>query len=114
MGAASASSGSGSGSGSGYGGSRGGGSAAKAALDEAGQELFECLRAWRTTEAKAQAVPAYIVFNDATLAGIAEARPSSIDELSGVSGVGAAKLERYGDAVLAVVAGEEPPAPEEP
>ncbi|CAG7844337.1 ATP-dependent DNA helicase RecQ [Pseudoclavibacter triregionum] len=105
--------GSGSGSGSGYGGSRGGGSAAKAALDEAGQELFECLRAWRTTEAKAQAVPAYIVFNDATLAGIAEARPSSIDELSGVSGVGAAKLERYGDAVLAVVAGEEPPAPEE-
>ena len=107
-------SGSGSGSGSGYGGSRGGGSAAKAALDEAGQELFECLRAWRTTEAKAQAVPAYIVFNDATLAGIAEARPSSIDELSGVSGVGAAKLERYGDAVLAVVAGEEPPAPEEP
>lgn len=79
--------------------------AAVAGLDADGQDLFARLREWRTSEAREQGVPAYIVFNDATLAGIAERRPGSVEELSSISGVGAAKLERYGDAVLEVVGG---------
>ncbi|MFZ7086786.1 DNA helicase RecQ [Curtobacterium sp. RRHDQ10] len=66
--------------------------------------VFESLRVWRSAQAKEQSVPAYVVFSDATLRGIAATRPSSLDELSEVSGVGAAKLEAYGAAVLEVVA----------
>ncbi|MGN6241454.1 MAG: DNA helicase RecQ [Cellulosimicrobium cellulans] len=75
-----------------------------AELAEADVPLFEALRAWRAGEAKTQGVPAYIVFGDATLRGIATARPASLDGLALVSGVGENKLARYGDAVLAVVA----------
>ena len=74
-------------------------------LDDEGQALFQRLRSWRAETAKEQAVPAYVVFSDATLAGIAQARPTSLPDLRGVSGVGEAKLERYGEAVLAVVGG---------
>jgi ATP-dependent DNA helicase RecQ len=66
--------------------------------------LFESLRQWRAGQAREQGVPAYVVFNDATLRGIAAVRPSDLDELSEISGVGAAKLESYGRAVLDVVA----------
>jgi ATP-dependent DNA helicase RecQ len=72
--------------------------------------LFERLRAWRATTARELGSPAYVVFADATLRGIALTTPRSRDELAGVSGVGAAKLERYVDAVLAIVRGDEPPA----
>ncbi|ARU53476.1 DNA helicase RecQ [Cellulosimicrobium cellulans] len=78
--------------------------AAGAELAEADVPLFEALRAWRAGEAKTQGVPAYIVFGDATLRGIATARPASLDGLALLSGVGENKLARYGDAVLAVVA----------
>ena len=77
--------------------------AARPVLDEPQQELFQQLRAWRAAAAKEQGVPAYVVFTDATLAAIAQARPGSLDELRGLSGVGAAKLERYGEAVLRAV-----------
>jgi ATP-dependent DNA helicase RecQ len=66
--------------------------------------LFEALRAWRAAQAREQGVPAYVVFNDATLRGIAAVRPSDVDQLAEISGVGAAKLESYGRAVLDVVA----------
>lgn len=66
--------------------------------------LFEALRAWRAGEAKAQGKPAYIVFGDATLRAIAAARPADLAALALVSGVGETKLDRYGEAVLAVVA----------
>ncbi|MFI7493859.1 DNA helicase RecQ [Kocuria sp. M4R2S49] len=79
--------------------------AAPPVLDEAQQELFQQLRAWRSTVAKEQGVPAYVVFNDATLAAVAQARPGSLGELRGISGVGDAKLERYGPAVLEVITG---------
>ncbi|MGC0144989.1 DNA helicase RecQ [Pseudactinotalea sp. Z1732] len=75
-------------------------------LDEPAQELFAALRTWRAGVAKEQGVPAYVVFNDATLAGIAQARPATLTGLRGISGVGDAKLERYGDAVLQVLAGQ--------
>ena len=54
--------------------------------------------------AKEQGVPAYVVFHDATLRAIATAAPTTIDELGRLSGVGAAKLDRYGPAVLEVIA----------
>ncbi|WP_426725588.1 DNA helicase RecQ [Curtobacterium flaccumfaciens] len=66
--------------------------------------LFEALRAWRAAEAREQGVPAYVVFNDATLRGISAVRPADVGQLGEISGVGAAKLERYGRAVLDVVA----------
>ncbi|KUG51313.1 ATP-dependent DNA helicase RecQ [Kocuria rosea subsp. polaris] len=81
------------------------GGAAPPALDEPQQELFQQLRAWRAAVAKEQGVPAYVVFNDATLAAIAQARPTSLNELRGISGVGDAKLERYGEAVRELVTG---------
>jgi ATP-dependent DNA helicase RecQ len=65
--------------------------------------LFEQLREWRSGVAREQGVPAYIVFGDATLRGIALTKPSTLDELGTISGVGEKKLETYGDAVLEVV-----------
>ena len=73
-------------------------------LDDVQQQRFQSLRSWRATTAKEQAVPAYVVFNDKTLAAIAERKPATMVELSTISGVGEAKLERYGDAVLEVLA----------
>ena len=71
-------------------------------------ELFGRLRAWRKRQAEAQSVPAYVVFSDATLVAIADAQPSSRAALANVSGVGPAKLERYAQPVLAVLAGADP------
>jgi DNA helicase-2/ATP-dependent DNA helicase PcrA len=65
--------------------------------------LFDALAAWRRQRAQADAVPAYVVFHNTTLAAIAGAKPRSIGELASVPGIGPAKLDRYGDEVLAVV-----------
>jgi len=75
-----------------------------AALSPEDAALFESLRAWRAETAREQNVPAYVVFADATLRGIAATRPARLDDLALVSGVGAKKLETYGEAVLALVA----------
>jgi ATP-dependent DNA helicase RecQ len=77
--------------------------AAVADLAPADAGLFEALRAWRAAEAKEQGVPAYIVFGDATLRAIATARPTSIEDLAGISGIGEKKRASYGAALLAVV-----------
>jgi ATP-dependent DNA helicase RecQ len=73
-------------------------------IDPDDRELFEALRAWRAGVAREQGVPAYVVFNDATLRALAAARPASSADLDGISGIGAKKRENYGDAVLAVIA----------
>lgn len=65
--------------------------------------LFERLRALRRRLAEQQGVPAYVVFSDATLAAMAAIRPQSPDELLGITGVGQAKLKRYGEDFLAVL-----------
>jgi DNA helicase-2/ATP-dependent DNA helicase PcrA len=65
---------------------------------------FGALREWRLERAKADEVPAYVVFHNATLAEIAERRPSTLAELAGIPGVGPSKLERYGEDVLAALA----------
>jgi ATP-dependent DNA helicase RecQ len=67
--------------------------------------LFESLRAWRAAEAAAQRIPPYVIFHDSVLREIAAIRPRSIEELGQIKGVGASKLQRYGTAVLAVLAG---------
>src|SRR6187402_1548903 len=73
-------------------------------LPEDARPLFERLREWRAGVAREQGVPAYIVFGDATLRGIALTRPGSLAELGTISGVGEKKLESYGAGVLEVVA----------
>ena len=50
-------------------------------------------------------LPAYVIFHDATLAAIAERAPASLDDLQGISGIGAKKLEAYGQDVLRVCGG---------
>ena len=72
------------------------------------EATFEALRAWRLETATQAKVPAYVVFTDATLTAIAESRPGTVQELSDIAGVGAAKLERYGPAVLALLDGKDP------
>jgi len=69
---------------------------------------FEALRVWRLAVAGATKVPAYVVFTNATLTAIAEKNPASAAELTTISGVGARKLERYGDDVLAILGGADP------
>ena len=64
--------------------------------------LLEALREWRRATAREHNVPAYVVFHDATLEAIAAARPQTLDDLSGISGIGAKKLERYGAALLEI------------
>ncbi|MBK0391424.1 DNA helicase RecQ [Ramlibacter algicola] len=77
---------------------------AAAGLTAEGQARFAALKAWRAEVARAHNLPAYVIFHDATLAAIAAAAPSSIGDLEGISGIGARKLEAYGEDVLRVVA----------
>src|SRR5699024_3068114 len=62
--------------------------------------VFERLRAWRATTAKEQGVPAFVIFHDSTLREIAQRHPTDLTELAAVNGVGDAKLNRYGPAIL--------------
>ncbi|MCH7666201.1 MAG: DNA helicase RecQ [Acidobacteria bacterium] len=76
-----------------------------AALESPGdQELFETLRALRLKLARAQGVPPYVVFSDRTLIEMAAMRPRTRAEFETVHGVGAAKLERYAEVFLGVIA----------
>ena len=78
---------------------------AAAVIDDAAAEaLFQELRKTRMELARAQGVPPYVIFHDATLVEVAVRRPANLQALANVPGVGAAKLERYGAAILDVVA----------
>jgi ATP-dependent DNA helicase RecQ len=66
----------------------------------ADSQLLAKLKTWRTAQARSQSVPPYVVFHDATLAEIAAAQPRDLNALSGIAGIGAKKLERYGPALL--------------
>ena len=80
---------------------------AEAATHDAGDPrvavLFERLREWRRTVAAARGVAPYVIFHDATLRAIAGERPASVDALGAISGVGAKKLEAYGEALIALI-----------
>jgi ATP-dependent DNA helicase RecQ len=67
------------------------------------QAIFERLRAWRVEAARRHGVPAYVIFHDATLRQIASTRPSSLDALRAISGVGAKKLDAYGADIVGLV-----------
>jgi len=77
--------------------------ALQARLDEPAKLRLAALKAWRSEVAREHNLPAYIVFNDATLSQMALTAPGSLDELSGISGVGAKKLEAYGREILRVL-----------
>ena len=80
-------------------------SAAPSAVTEADHDLFEALLRKRTELARAQNVPPYVIFHDKTLIELAATRPASRSAMAKVPGIGDAKLERYGEAFLAVIAG---------
>jgi ATP-dependent DNA helicase RecQ len=71
-----------------------------AELPPAAAGMFETLRAWRAATAKEQGMPAYVIFHDATLRQIAAQAPRTLTDLSGISGVGEAKLAKYGQQIL--------------
>jgi DNA topoisomerase-3 len=68
------------------------------------EQLFEKLRAWRLAEAKRRHIPPFQVLTDRTLRDLATARPSSLEDLLQVSGIGPSKAQKYGDKVLQVIA----------
>jgi ATP-dependent DNA helicase RecQ len=72
-------------------------------VDEADRPLWDALRACRKRLADAQNVPPYVIFHDATLRAMLAEHPQTARELRAVSGVGDSKLERYGEAFLAVL-----------
>jgi len=78
-------------------------SEAEADLDAAAQQRFDALKAWRADVAREHGLPAYVIFQNVTLAELARLQPRSLDEMSGISGIGAKKLEAYGDALLRVL-----------
>jgi ATP-dependent DNA helicase RecQ len=82
-----------------------GGTAETTSADPAGEaQRYAQLKAWRLAEAKRQALPAYVILHDATLAEIARRQPRDLDTLAEVPGIGARKLERYGSALLELLA----------
>lgn len=73
-------------------------------LDGDEQRIFDRLRSWRMGAAREHSVPAYVIFNDATLREIAKVRPATLDEMRGISGVGEKKLVSYGDEIVRLIA----------
>ena len=78
-------------------------SRATVAPDDADGRLLAALKALRGAIAAAQKQPAYVIFPDRTLIEMAKERPRGLDELAGIHGVGAVKLQKYGSAFLAVI-----------
>jgi len=75
--------------------------------------LSNALRAWRTARARADSIAPFIVFHDSTIEAIAERRPRTIPELRRVPGIGPMKLDRYGEEIVAIVAGADPHDPDQ-
>ena len=65
--------------------------------------LVAALRAWRAEVARKRGFPAYVVLHDSTIDGIAIARPTTLDQLRGIAGIGDKKLEHYGEELIAMV-----------
>jgi ATP-dependent DNA helicase RecQ len=82
--------------------------AVQAEVEEADQPLLSALKARRRALAEAQRVPAYVVFPDRTLIEMVRVKPTTLDAMAQVSGIGAKKLERYGATFLEVLTGSVP------
>jgi ATP-dependent DNA helicase RecQ len=72
-------------------------------LSKSEQAIFEKLRWWRVETARSHGVPAYVIFVDATLREIAKVKPSSLEDLRGVTGVGEKKLVSYGEEIIGII-----------
>jgi len=81
------------------------GSSPDATFSSADGALLDRLKAWRLTESRTQSVPAFVILHDKTLTEIARQRPADLSALRGIAGIGAVKLERYGPALVDIVAG---------
>ena len=79
---------------------KGSAGSATAGLNGTDLALFDRLRQWRTAQAKAQSLPPYVILHDSVLKAIAAMRPQSVEQLATISGIGAVKLERYGQSLL--------------
>jgi ATP-dependent DNA helicase RecQ len=77
--------------------------ASQSPMDMASQARFVALKAWRAEVAAHHNLPAFVIFHDSTLRSIALLNPTSADQLSSVSGIGAKKLEAYGEEVISVL-----------
>ena len=83
--------------------------AVKAMVNDENAPLLSALKAKRRALAEAAQVPAYIIFTDRTLVEMAETRPETLDQMAGIGGVGAKKLDSYGSAFLQIITGDENP-----
>ena len=83
--------------------------AVKAMINDEDAPLLSALKAKRRALAEAAQVPAYIIFTDRTLVEMAETRPETLDQMAGIGGVGAKKLDSYGSAFLQIITGDENP-----
>lgn len=81
-------------------------SAAVSDLAPADEALFQLLRKWRADTAREQGVPAYVILHDKTLRELAETRPVSHGLLAGITGMGSAKIEHYGEELLQLIRNE--------
>jgi ATP-dependent DNA helicase RecQ len=72
------------------------------ALDAAAQMRLDALKAWRAAIARERSLPAFVIFHDSTLRGIAQANPSTVEDLAMVRGIGQHKRETYGAQVVAI------------
>ena len=82
----------------------------RAQVSDENADLLAALKAKRRALAEAQKVPSYVVFPDKTLIEMAERRPTTLDQMMGITGVGAKKLESYGAAFLSAITGSAPDA----
>jgi ATP-dependent DNA helicase RecQ len=85
-----------------------GGPVAQSLVSEENTPLLSALKAKRRALSEEARVPAYVVFADRTLIEMTETRPQTLDDMARIGGVGAKKLERYGDAFLSVILGADP------
>jgi ATP-dependent DNA helicase RecQ len=79
-------------------------------LDSAAQARLAALKAWRTGVAREHNLPAYVVFHDAALTAMARQQPRTLDDLAGIGGVGAKKLQAYGEQLLQLLGSDAGPA----
>jgi superfamily II DNA helicase RecQ len=86
-------------------GSNGAGAAPDDSLAGEDAELFERLRAWRAEKARELSLPPYTIAHDRALREIAALRPTEMDQLLDVTGIGPVKIEKYGDDLLTLIKG---------
>jgi superfamily II DNA helicase RecQ len=73
--------------------------------------VVDLLKEWRLKRSRDDSVPAFVVLHDSTLEDLAESKPETLEQLSGISGFGPTKVERYGEELIELLTGGSAPAP---